>query len=74
MTDNSDRRLSDRILTSLDLAIDQGELDIAEQLWKALELTLTRFGGPGAIEKREPPSTLDEVLDRLIDLRHAKGS
>ncbi|MFY8094046.1 MAG: hypothetical protein ACOVN0_11270 [Niveispirillum sp.] len=73
MTDTADRRLGDRILAALDLAIDQQELEIAEQLWRALELALSRFGGPDAIEKREPPSHLDEVLDRLLALRQVKG-
>ena len=73
VTDSADRRLGDRILAALDLAIDQQELEIAEQLWRALELALSRYGGPDAFEKRDPPSRLDAVLDRLLTLRQAKG-
>lgn len=73
MIDSADRRLGDRILAALELAIDQQELEIAEQLWRALELALSRYGGPDAFEKRDPPANLDDVLDRLLALRHAKG-
>lgn len=69
MDADNDRRLGDRILHALDLAVHQGHLEIAEQLWRALELTLTQFGGPGALERREPPSRLDLVYDALEDLR-----
>jgi hypothetical protein len=74
VTDSADRRLGDRILAALELAIDQQQLEIAEQLWRALELALSRYGGPDAIEKRDPPASLDAVLDRLLDLRQAKGT
>lgn len=74
MTDSADRRLGDRILAALELAIDQQELEIAEQLWRALELALSRYGGPDAVEKREPPLRLDEQLDRLLALRRARGT
>ncbi|MFV3073415.1 hypothetical protein [Niveispirillum fermenti] len=72
--DPADRRLGDRILAALELAADQQELEIAELLWNALELTLSRYGGAGALEKREPPFALDAVLDKLIDLRRTKAT
>ncbi len=71
VTESTDRRLGDRILAALELAIDQQELEIAEQLWHALELALSRYGGPLAVEKRDPPPLLDAVLDRLLALRQA---
>lgn len=71
MTESIDRRLGDRILAALDLAIEQQQLEIAEQLWHALELALSRYGGPLAVEKRDPPPSLDQVLDRLLALRQA---
>lgn len=74
MTDPADRRLGDRILAGLELAVDQQELEIADLLWRALELTLSRYGGPDAVEKREPPVELDEVLDRLLALRRIRGA
>jgi len=65
-----DRRLDERILHALELALEQGELDIAESLHSALVLSLTRFGGPGAVEKREIPAGLDLAFERLELLRH----
>ncbi|MFC7332117.1 hypothetical protein [Rhodocista pekingensis] len=65
-----DRRLGDRILHALDLALDQNEYEIADLLAHALELSLTRFGGPDAVEKRGLPPGLDVALDRLEALRH----
>lgn len=65
----NDRRLGDRILFALQKALDQRELEVAELLANALTITLTRFGGPGAVEKRPEPAGLDEAFDRLDSLR-----
>ncbi|ACI98653.1 hypothetical protein [Rhodospirillum centenum] len=65
-----DRRLGDRILHALDLALDQNECEIADLLAYALELSLTRFGGPEAVEKRGLPPGLEGALERLGALRH----
>lgn len=70
----NDRRLGDRILHALDLALEQHDLDVAEHLALALELTLTRFGGPDAVEKRPPPAALDSAFERLTALRAAAGA
>ncbi len=67
----NDRRLGDRILHALELALEQGELEIAEHLASALELSLTRFGGPNAVEKRPAPAGLDAAFERLKALRKA---
>lgn len=67
------RRLGDHILRALDLALDQRQLEIAEHLALALELTLTRFGGPDAVEKRDVPSGFDAAFDRLHTLRTGQG-
>ena len=64
-----DRRLGDRILAALLLALDQGELAIAEPLATALELALTRVGGPTMQDKRGVPERLDEAYLRLDELR-----
>lgn len=64
-----DRRLGDRILSALELALDQGDVDVADQLVSALELALTRFGGPGALEKRDVPAGLEDAYLRLDALR-----
>jgi len=65
-------RLSDRIAHALELALDQGELATADLLGRALEMSLTRFGGPEAMERREPDDEIAELLIRLDDaLRRA---
>lgn len=66
-----DRRLGERILQALEMALDQQELEIAEHLATALELSLTRFGGPGAIDKRLMPPGLEPAFQRLKALRKA---
>ncbi len=72
MSTNNDRRLGDRILHALELAVEQEELEIAESLARALELTLTRFGGPNRIDKRAAPEGLDETYARLEALRRSR--
>lgn len=63
-----ERRLGDRILHALELALEQENLECAELLARALEEALTGFGGPGAIDRRELPDAMlaaFEGLDRL---------
>lgn len=63
-------RLSDRILSALDLALEQKDLKIAEALTKALELSMTRNSGGGEfIERRDYPPEIEKAMDRLYDLR-----
>lgn len=66
---SDDRRLGDRILAALQLALDQGQLEIAEHLASALELAMTRYGGPAAMERRDVPDGLDDVFLQLDALR-----
>ena len=40
-------RLSDRILSALELSLDQNDLKIAEILTNALEMSMTRKAGGG---------------------------
>ena len=50
MMNRNDResiRLSDRILSALELALDQSDIKVAEILTKALELAMTRNSGGG---------------------------
>lgn len=58
-------RLCDRIANALRLALEQGDLATADLLGRALEMSLTRFGGPEAVERREPD---DQIADLLIQL------
>jgi hypothetical protein len=63
-------RLSDRILSALELALEQEDLKIAELLTRALELSMTRNTGGGEfIERRDYPPEIERAMDRLYDLR-----
>lgn len=63
-------RLSDRILYSLELALDQEDLQISETLNSALEMSMTRNAGGGEfIERRHYPEAMEDSLERLQKLR-----
>lgn len=63
-------RLSDRILSALELAVDQKDLKIAEALIKALEMAMTRNAGGGDfVERRDYPPEIEKAMDKLYDLR-----
>jgi|GEM_PF-1739750 len=65
----NDRRLGDRILFALELALEPSDVKVAEVLCSALELTMTRFGGKLAMDRREIPAEMLEAMDRLAHLR-----
>lgn len=63
-------RLSDRILSALQLALSQKDIDVSEQLAKALELSMTRKAGGGEfVERRSYPLEIEEAMDTLASLR-----
>ena len=63
-------RLSDRILSALELALEQEDLKISELLTKALELSMTRNTGGGEfIERRDYPPEIERAMDKLYALR-----
>ena len=63
-------RLSDRILSALELALEQEDLKISELLTRSLEMSMTRNTGGGEfIERRDYPPELEKAMDRLNDLR-----
>ncbi|PCJ98542.1 MAG: hypothetical protein COA45_07400 [Zetaproteobacteria bacterium] len=63
-------RLSDRILSSLELALDQDDVKISELLTRALELAMTRSTGGGEfIERRDYPPEIESAMSKLHDLR-----
>ena len=63
-------RLSDRILSALELALDQDDLKISENLTRALELAMTRNTGGGEfIERRDYPPEIESAMSKLYDLR-----
>lgn len=63
------RRLSDKLLSAFDQACERGELDVAELLVRALELTLTRAGGKGSVDQRLELGPVIETYARLKQLR-----
>ncbi len=64
------KRLSDRILYALQLALEQKDLPICEHLNRALEESLTRkSGGKGFVERREFTAEYDAAMLKLHDLR-----
>ncbi|MCW2247552.1 hypothetical protein M2352_003186 [Azospirillum fermentarium] len=65
-----ERRLGERIMQALELALDENDLETAELLAKALETTLTRIGGPDSTDRRPPPDGFDAAFDRLEAMRH----
>jgi len=67
--DGAERRLGDRILKALELALDQDDLEVSEHLELAFEAVMTRFGGPDAVENRDVPEGMLRAYERLDDLR-----
>lgn len=67
------RRLSDKILSAFDQACERGELDVAEMLVRALELTLTRTGGKGSVDQRIELGPVVETYARLKQARSIAG-
>jgi hypothetical protein len=59
------RRLSDKILWAFSQAIDQKATDVAGLLMQALELALTREGGPDKIDKRHNMEDVFAAYDKL---------
>tara|TARA_B100001989_G_scaffold250742_3_gene228418 strand:- start:707 stop:934 length:228 start_codon:yes stop_codon:yes gene_type:complete len=70
-TTNRDQiRLSDRILSALQLSLEQDDLKISETLTKALELSMTRNTGGGEfIERRDYPPEIEEAMSKLSALK-----
>jgi hypothetical protein len=63
-------RLSDRILSALQLSLEQEDIKIAELLTSAMEQAMTRNTGGGEfIERRDYPPELEDAMGRLSDLR-----
>lgn len=70
MLDREQIRLSDRILSALDLALEQKDLKISELLTRALEHSMTRNTGGGEfVERRDYPPEIEDAMSRLYSLR-----
>lgn len=73
MNDNL-RRLSDKILAAFNQACEQKQVETAEHLLRALELSLTRYGGQNASDKRSQLGPVVEAFGRLEELRQKQVS
>jgi len=63
-------RLSDRILSALELSLQQDDLKISELLTRALEHAMTRNTGGGEfIERRDYPPEIEAAMNKLYELR-----
>lgn len=66
-------RLSDRILSALNLSLEQEDVKIAQLLTNALELAMTRNSGGGEfVERRDYPPEIESAMERLGDLQSKK--
>lgn len=75
ISDAERARLSDKILTALELALDQYDIKIAEVLVRALELSMTRNTGGGEfIERRDYPAEMEKVMAQLNALREQQDA
>jgi len=63
-------RLSDRVLFALNLALEQKDIEIADKLAQALELSMTRNSGGGEfVERRNFPKPISDALIQYEELR-----
>lgn len=66
-------RLSDRILFALELALDQGDVAIAEVLTRAIEMSMTRNTGGGEfVERRDYPADMEAAMQKLFELKETR--
>lgn len=64
------QRLADRVLDALTLAIEQGDIETADLLARALERSMTRnAGGVAFTERRTFSSDVEKALADLSALR-----
>ncbi len=59
------RRLSDRILAAFDVACDRADVEVADALYRTLELVLTRQGGADNRERRDDVSFIHDAAAKL---------
>tara|TARA_R110002072_G_scaffold170909_2_gene324632 strand:- start:544 stop:780 length:237 start_codon:yes stop_codon:yes gene_type:complete len=68
-------RLSDRILSALELALEQNDVKISEILTRALEQAMTRNSGGGEfVERRDYPPEIESAMNKLYSLRDEQGA
>lgn len=70
MSESEYKRLSDKVLESLQMALEQKDIAISELLASALDLTMTRNTGGGEfVERRDYPKAAEEAMDALKALK-----
>lgn len=68
--ERSNIRLSDRILSALELALEQNDLEVSEILLTAIDQTLLRKTNDfNFVERRDYPPELDQALAKIQLLR-----
>lgn len=66
-------RLSDKILEALEMAVQQGDAEIAILLDHALDKSMTRNTGGGSfVERRTYTERMESVQAHLAMLKHGK--
>ena len=64
------KRLSDHVLRSIELAIEQEDTDIAESLVSIMDKVMTRgAGGVDFNERRDYPPEMEAALSKLAALK-----
>jgi len=65
------RRLSDKLLIAFDQACEQGQVEVAELVLKAIEIVLTQEAAPAERERRNHLGPVVEAFGRLKALRES---
>jgi hypothetical protein len=68
------RRLSDKLLAAFDQACEQGRIEVAELVLKAIEIVLTEEAPPVERERRMHLGPVVEAYGRLKALRDKASS
>ncbi len=66
---NKGRRISDKIIDAFDMACEQNDAEVAEGLYRVLEIVLTRYGGAGKTDKRLNMDFIQDASERLEKIR-----
>lgn len=70
---NVRRRLSDKIIDAHQQACDEGKLEVADALLKALEVDLSAIGGTPGADQRRSTEELEQAYARHDKARRSSG-
>ncbi len=63
-------RLSDLISQALNLAVEQGDIEISDKLLATIDVAMTRNAGGGEfVERRSYPAEIEAAIERLNQLK-----